>query len=997
METLASNSSNSFPSVLISNRISQSSRLLSGINMNNIVPFNKSSLCDTVTKFGLMNFRSVRNKTNAVFDFVSEYNVDLFGITETWLNSEGDDALICDLTPAGYSFIHAPRKGKGGGIGLIYKSQFKLTVINGDASYLSFEHLNVHVDEIDLNLVVLYRPPPSANNNLNVGLFYDEFDTFLQSLNITKGDILVTGDFNFHMDNKTDFCAQRFADILSSYDFVQHVKNPTHKHGHILDLILSPSTCNIVSNVSVFDIGVSDHFALLCNLDCHKLKSHDPSNVVSYRKIKSIDMESFMQDIIASNLFPFEDFSLDELIENYNHVLSELLDKHAPIVTKNVSLKKKEAPWFNDALLMAKRQRRCAERKWRKSKLTVDKEIFLNHCRNVRTLISQSKRIYFKDIICNNSNDPRFLFKTVKSLVTPQSFPSISFSNQDDIADKFCSFFHNKVATIRSTFNLQLDDDYSPNVSNASFSNHLSSFCIISEEDVKSLLFKIASKTSKADPLPTYLVKACSDVLLPVITRIINLSLSTASVPCALKSAIITPVPKKPLSDSSDFSNFRPISNLPFLAKLIEKVVSCQLQCYLLNENLLEPFQSAYKTGHSTETALTRIHNDILVAMDNHKLVLLVLLDLSAAFDTVDHSILLTLLEKDYHIESDALSWFISYLNDRSQCVHIFDKVSQKRDLQYGVPQGSVLGPILFSLYTRSISDVIRKHGISFHQYADDTQLYLSFDKCDISNAFVKMEHCISDLCTWMDFHKLKLNTKKTEFIVFRSKFLLSDIEIPNLSVGGNQIHESNYVRNLGVFFDSRMSFDKHISMTCKAANMHLRNISHIRKFLDQKTAEILIHAFVSSKLDFCNSLLFSLPKHQLQRIQKIQNTAARIATKSNRFEHITPVLHDLHWLPISSRINFKILLLCFRALHFECPVYMNDLVAVYDPPRNLRSSSKGYLVQPDFHLQAFGNRCFTFAAASLWNQLPDTIRSCKNVDTFKKHLKTYLFRLYYK
>ena len=426
---------------------------------------------------------------------------------------------------------------------------------------------------------------------------------------------------------------------------------------------------------------------------------------MSFRKIKSIDIDAFKKDIIKSNISLIGDLSIDELVSNYNHVLSDLLDHHAPVITKKCSLKVHCAPWFNEQMLNAKRQRRCAERKWRKTKLAVHKEMFLQHCHIVRSLITTLKRDFFRDQITNNAKNHRKLFNTINGFVKTPTKSSTVLIKQHNIADKFSNFFQDKITTIHSEFPinpLNISDESSYDRSN--LHQICFTFQLVTEEDVKHFLRKIASKTSRADPVPTDLIKTCSDVLLPIITRIVNLSLSSDTVPTAFKSAIITPVIKKVNGDIDSLSNYRPISNLPFLSKLLERVVYSQFQLHLEDNNLLEPFQSAYKRGHSIETALTRINNDIMTSVDNRKLVLLVLLDLSAAFDTVEHVLLLSLHTNDYSISGGAHAWFASYLANRSQSVYYGGKNSKSKDIICGVPQGSVLGPILFSLYRAQFS-----------------------------------------------------------------------------------------------------------------------------------------------------------------------------------------------------------------------------------------------------------------------------------------------------
>ena len=294
------------------------------------------------------------------------------------------------------------------------------------------------------------------------------------------------------------------------------------------------------------------------------------------------------------------------------------------------------------------------------------------------------------------------------------------------------------------------------------------------------------------DPFPSTLLESHISILSTIITQVVNLSLQTAHVPPALKSAVIRPLLKKPSLDPDNLANYRPISNLPFLSKVLEKTVAAQLQDHLTHNNLFEKFQSGFRSAHSTETALLRVTNDILMTADSGSPSLLILLDLTAAFDTVEHTILLERLHNTARLTDHALQWFQIGLNTCVTC---------------GVPQGSVLGPILFTIYMLPLGHVISKHGLSFHCYADDTQLFIKTAPHTFT-ALSPLTSCLEEIKTWMISNSLQLNSNKTESLLIGTPHQVHSSPISELTFDGQDIPLSSSATNLGVWFDPHLTFN---------------------------------------------------------------------------------------------------------------------------------------------------------------------------------------------
>ena len=335
--------------------------------------------------------------------------------------------------------------------------------------------------------------------------------------------------------------------------------------------------------------------------------------------------------------------------------------------------------------------------------------------------------------------------------------------------------------------------------------------------------------------------------------------------------------------------NYRPISNLAFVSKICEKTVAVQFTNHLRKNSLMEPFQSAYRANHNAETALLRVFNDILRSMDQQIVTILVLLDLSAAFDTVDHNILLHRLHTRFGASGTALDWFKDNLSNRRQRVSVDGSLLDPVQIKFGVPQGSVFGPLLFLAYISPLGDIIRRHGLDFHLYADDTQLYLSFDFVQSQMALDTIRAAIYDIKDWLLINMLKFNTSKTDLGVIGSHQQLSKLNLPlALHVEQSEIITEESITNHGVIMDQHQKLKWHVNNIFKVCTFHLRNISKIRRFLTTEACKLLIHALVTSRLDYCNSILYGFNQSILQRLQLLQNYAARLVYRIPKFCHIS-------------------------------------------------------------------------------------------------------------
>ena len=787
------------------------SRIASGENKN------KQNLSKGNLRVASFNAQSLgpEEKRTAVREFVQDWDIDLLFIQETWFKPKGDEAKAVSLAPAGYSVKSYPREHWGGGIAILFKDTLKNHL--GFTNQFDFAHktfelvlLTFSFNKQVVNFACIYRTFPSTKNKLSDKMFFSdgEFPDFLNYFNSLPGSSVILGDINFHFDQPKKTYVARTIDILNDFGFVQSVDQTTQKKGHIIDWVLHRPSENLLCSTQVTQELSSDHFCVVSDLKISVPESL--SKTILTRKINKIDRSAFQRDLSA-RISPNQCQS----VEAMDAALVACLDEHAPITSRKLR-PRNEDPWYpsiREELRAAKQDRRRAERAWLKfPKNNILHSIFTASKRIVTRLVERARSRYYCEQIseCKSS---RQLFSISNSLIGKEKSTPLPTSHPlSDLPDIFCEFFLEKTAKIRKELDSQPVSVISSNVS-VQLSSALDVFQPVSEEDVRKIIKNSKPTTCPLDPLPTPLLVEFLDQVLPTITNLINDSLRTGIFPQCFKTAVVRPLLKKPSLDQNTLKNYRPVSNLSFLSKVFEKVVLQQLFVYLNKHNLLSHNQSAYRPAHSTETALVKVTNDILRALDKGDITFLTLLDLSAAFDTVDHGILFDTLSVHFGLSGSVLSWFKSYLTERTQSVVIEKFESDRKNVIFGVPQGSVLGPILFLMYTKPLLDSIDRKNIQNQSFADDTQLYRSSKSSNSQTAISDLQNCIQGIREWMTNNKLKLNDDKTEALLFHTKSSFSSFEHKpsSILVGNSAIHFSSSARNLVYMISDDMTLDAHM------------------------------------------------------------------------------------------------------------------------------------------------------------------------------------------
>ena len=604
-----------------------------------------------------------------------------------------------------------------------------------------------------------------------------------------------------------------------------------------------------------------------------------------------------------------------------------------------------------------------------------------------------------------SKGDKKQTFKLLNNMIGKTKKHVIPDNNSEiNLCKEFEQFFMTKINTIRNNIDTSSlsENDY-PDISTPynDCIEKLSKFSVLTSDDLTDVLNSLSNKHCELDLIPTPLYKTVITRLSSYILHIINTTLSLGIFPAAFKKALVKPVLKNSDLDKNILSNYRPISNLCFLSKLIEKCVLKQLLHHLSENDLFGSFQSAYRQFHSCETAITKITNDILVTLDNNEAEFLIFLDLISAFDTVDHSVLLKKLNDDFYINDTVLCWFKSYLSDRSYSVKIGFSISDGTITFYGVPQGSILGPVLFLLYIAEIENIAKIYGFKIHLYADDMQIYISFQHTEALDSISSIEHCLRHIKLWMSKHFLKINESKTKLMLISSKRYsnkaLTDI---CLSFGGSLIFPSLDAANLGVTFDHNMSMTKQINSVTSKGYFYLNNFYRVADKLTIDLKVQLITTFILPLVDYCNVVYTCASRYYCQKLQKLLNSAVRfIFNLTGKKKHrlsLTPYFMKLHILPIDYRIKYKVCLLVYKCIHGSAPSYLSDLISHNVVCSSLRSSSDFYSLHITIPNSTYEESAFSYFAPYHWNMLPVKVRESPSVETFKTTLKTHLYRQCY-
>jgi hypothetical protein len=938
-----------------------------------------------------LNIRSLPRNHNQLENFLEglSFQFATIGITETWLTDSNFDCYGLK----GYQHFHLNRSNKrGGGVslfvneGFIVKERTDLNIMTDsvEALFVEIKKENSGLDR-DAIVGVVYRPP-----NHDVQVFNDNLAEIMHNLKIEQKIVYLMGDFNLNLlESKDHLPTSEFIDLMYSHSLFPLITKPTRITGRratLIDNIFTSDICSIDMLNGLFYTDISDHLPVFSI--CCKNKISNDLKFIQTRMMKEKNIESFIGKLRHTNWESILNnqngqVAFSDFFEKY----SKLYDECFPLKTVKMNYHNRK-PWLSEGLRKSIKIKNRLYLLQVKEPTDENVTAYKKYKHQLSKLMKKAERSHYSEILQHNKQNTKKMWSIIKEVISKKSHtrsPSqIKIgdrleSDKNIIADRFNLYFSH----IGKDLARQIPDaDISP----CSFISEVNASTIflspVEKSEVEKIVKMLRNASAGYDGIHAKVVKSTFEYYLTPLTHVLNLSIMQGFFPDTMKVAKVVPIYKS--GDPVLMTNYRPVSILPLFSKILERLMYNRMINFITSSKLLYKYQFGFRENHSTNMALVMLIDQILSSLDQSETVIGVFIDLKKAFDTVNHEILLSKLDR-YGIRGVALAWIKDYLKNRMQYVSFGYANSSKKMISCGVPQGSILGPLLFLLYINDFNKISSKF-VPFI-FADDTNIFMKGKSLD--DLVCDMNEELKKVVIWLQANKLSLNVVKTHYMFFKPKSKKYDSSI-SLSINGTTIQLVNSTKFIGVMLDSNLRWDHHIKMIRGKVGRGIGIICRARKALEKETLLTLYYSMIYPYLTYCVEVWGNSAQIYISTLQKLQKKVIRIITSSKPRTESDPLFKKLNILKVTQVYYYSIALFMFKFMKDMLPEVFKILFKRnYEiSTRATRNSFK--LNLPLCRTEAYKSS-MKYQGPKIWNKLEDAINHYCSIHTFKKKLKNYI------
>ena len=838
----------------------------------------------------------------------------------------------------------------------------------------------------------LYRPPDSKVE------FNDRFEEFIDVVSSQNKEFILLGDFNRNLLNEE--IDRDWGNFMSSLGLTQLISKPTRVTAEsqtLIDHIYTNNEENIQS-VSVEKLCISDHYAVFCNRKSHVSVCKNTHQVITYRSFKNFDEAPFLSDLssVPWEILEYSD-NVDDIVYAWKSLFLEILDKHAPIKSHRVK-KKYQPEWLNPEILDCIKERN-------KCKLNGNISAYKDLRNKVKILIETAKKKTYESKNEEGKSDPRTIWKLFKEFGVKDKgndgvqnfglkYENDLITNESELTEMFNNYFVNVASKLKEPI---VNSDF------GRLTNFVQSKVPVGVEFkipltnvgfVRKFLSNLnVSKSTGLDNIGPKILKISANIIAPSLVYIVNKSITSGSFPSLWKEAKVKPLFKS--GDRDDINNYRPISILPTLSKLIEKWVDINFSLFLNNFNLLHKSQSGFRAKHSTESALILMVDSWLKALNAGKLIGTVMVDFRKAFDLVDHQILLRKLQS-YKCSDICLSWFKSYLSNRTQRVALNNEMSDSSEINCGVPQGSILGPLLFLLFINDLPLSLNDTTCCVDLFADDTTIYE--EQYDISTLRTSLQKSLNCLNEWCRQNGMVLNTLKTKVMLITSRQKRNHLQDCTLSLNYNNIDIKMTTSDkiLGVYVDENLSWNDHYRHVSKKVSSFLWLLSKIKTYLSREHRLLYYNSYIKPHFDYCSVIWSNSSNCNVNRIDKLQRRACKLIL-GNDYVSLNESLYQLNLLSFDQCVFLNKAKIMYKIHNNLAPSYLHEMFQMRDANldstlSNLRSVANKHYILPQAKCNMFKGS-LSFSGVLIWNSIPIDIKNSSSLHIFSKRCFEWIRR----